>query len=313
MARRKLQRFLPKSRSSCPRGFRPGWRKRSRKAARTPDSPGPRVLFEPLEPRLLLSGDPFFAAIADGDLTLRLTDDAETLQIIETGTDNVLAEELLSNLDGESGYAVRIEAEGYDVDLTIDEGVMDNWIIRAAGGVHFEAGTGDDSLFVSGDDLSTLILDSAGSGHLVMDGTNLSYSDVESVDSDDQVIGTEESAALLETGQAWDDMVDSMALDGSLHSTLSFINNASLSDLLEDAGLPLDSALDLFSILDDYLGSDNPTLTGLMEAVGDELDAVLVGGGMDSDGVWLDLVLDASVLTSIGRRCGGALRSGSCR
>jgi len=125
------------------------WRKEGllRKAKRMtqPDA----ALFEPLEPRLLLSADISHTAMASGDMTLRVEDvsDVEMEQLVDSIDPTLeLASEALANIDGSSGYGIRIDRNGFDVKPTIDDSVDSSAINR---GVLFDAGSGRNSLFGS--------------------------------------------------------------------------------------------------------------------------------------------------------------------
>ncbi|PLX89360.1 MAG: hypothetical protein C0619_11445, partial [Desulfuromonas sp.] len=63
--------------------------------------PRRKTIFEPLEPRLLLSADLFFAGAAALDLTLQLDDaDSSVLQLIDNTDSSVLIEQALSETSG---------------------------------------------------------------------------------------------------------------------------------------------------------------------------------------------------------------------
>jgi Calx-beta domain/FG-GAP-like repeat/Bacterial Ig domain/TLD len=118
------------------------------------------MLFEALEPRVLLSADLSYSAMADGDFTLRVAeiDGIQTLQLAESQSPSVVvAWESLSNIHG-----ARIDAGGFDVNLRIDASVE---AAGVAGGIVFVGGEGDNTLFGSGND-STWNITGAGEGTL---------------------------------------------------------------------------------------------------------------------------------------------------
>jgi Ca2+-binding RTX toxin-like protein len=133
-------------RSSSLRRLNRGWRNVLRRQKR-PTPKQPKVLLEALEPRVLLSSDLVYAALADVDLTVQLDPvDATTVQVVETGSGDILASEQLDNLDGSSGYAVRVDAAGFDVELTVDASVIGVSQLLDAGGIVFEGSTGSATL-----------------------------------------------------------------------------------------------------------------------------------------------------------------------
>ncbi|MBN2355392.1 LEPR-XLL domain-containing protein, partial [candidate division KSB1 bacterium] len=129
-------------------------RRKSRFRKKTKQVMSRRMGIEPLEPRVLLSGDVSVMAAADADLLLRLDlNNSNIVQVMDANTDVILASESLDNLDGSSGYGVKIDGTGHDVCLTIDDSILNSEALSEAGGVVFEAGTGEDSLIVSMDEL----------------------------------------------------------------------------------------------------------------------------------------------------------------
>lgn len=116
--------------------------------------------FESLEPRLLLSADLSYSAMGSADLTLRAgnVEGVERLELIQSNTGDVLASEALANIDGSSGFGARIDANGFDVKLTIDATAESADVI---GGIVFEGGAGNSTL--EGGDLAN-VWTLAGSG-----------------------------------------------------------------------------------------------------------------------------------------------------
>ena len=130
--------------------------------------------FEPLEPRLLLSADLSYTAIASGDLTLRTQDvgGVETLQLVDSSDPGmVLASEALANIDGSSGYGARIDANGFDLDLTIDATAE---AAGVNGGIVYDGGAGNSTLKAP-DAANTFILSGDGAGSV----GSVSFSGVE--------------------------------------------------------------------------------------------------------------------------------------
>jgi Ca2+-binding RTX toxin-like protein len=113
--------------------------RRRRRRKRPTDSPR-RLLFEPLEPRLLLNADglvPLAATMASdaNELTLRLDAAAQTLQLVDDLTAVVVAEQALAQTS-------RVEVVGSEADdrLTLDA------TVPASLAVFFEGDTGSDTI-----------------------------------------------------------------------------------------------------------------------------------------------------------------------
>ncbi|MBN2326390.1 MAG: LEPR-XLL domain-containing protein, partial [Candidatus Omnitrophica bacterium] len=145
---------LKKGHSISNRAFR----RKSRFRNKTKQVMSRRMGIEPLEPRILLSGDVTVVATADADLLLRLDpNDSNSVQVVDVTTDDViLASESLDNLGGStSGYAVKIDGTEHNVSLslTIDDSILNLDALSTVGGVVFEAGTGEDTLIVSLEEL----------------------------------------------------------------------------------------------------------------------------------------------------------------
>ncbi len=176
--------------------------KRKRDNGKNPSS-SHKVLFEAIEPRILLSTDLSYAGAAAFDLTIRLDNDTQTLQLIDNNTTTAVAEQALSDTN-----AVVITGSAGADNLTIDfsslftlpggisftddttgdndtleiTGRPDNWNIsgndagnaEGGGGIDFAglenlAGGADADIFtlVSGGSISGLIDGGAGSDTLV--------------------------------------------------------------------------------------------------------------------------------------------------
>jgi hypothetical protein len=106
----------------------------------------PRHVLEPLEPRVLLSADLSYIALADTDVTLRVEDvgGTEMLQLVDSNDPSlILASESLSEIDGSSGFGARIDANGHAVNLTLDDSVQGG---RVRGGIVFDGGDGTSSV-----------------------------------------------------------------------------------------------------------------------------------------------------------------------
>ena len=124
------------------------------------------MLFEPLEPRLLLSADimPFNVDMVDdgNDLTLRLDETSETLQLLNNqDTEALLREQALSTIN-----EIRVSGSDEDDRLTLDFARP----VEIALGVFFDGGLGDDRLALRFDSLlgSLLSFDGgAGSDEIV--------------------------------------------------------------------------------------------------------------------------------------------------
>ncbi len=108
--------------------------------------PRRRHALEPLEPRILLSADLSYVALADADLTLRLDQSAgsEILQLVDTQDPSiVLASQDLSAIDGTSGFGARIDANGHAINLTLDGSIHEGMV---RGGILFQGGAEDSSV-----------------------------------------------------------------------------------------------------------------------------------------------------------------------
>ncbi len=104
---------------------------------------------ELIEPRILLSSDISYTAVGAADRTLRVDDinGTEMVRLVDSNDPSIeFAAEALANIDGSSGHGARIDANGFDVNLTIDDSV-ESAVIR--GGVIFDAGAGFNSLLAS--------------------------------------------------------------------------------------------------------------------------------------------------------------------
>jgi hypothetical protein len=104
-----------------------------------------QVLFEPLEPRLLLSADPLLAYMANerADLLLRIDDSGATPAVelldLSAASSAVIAREIL---DDPSRFEIRITGSSLDDSLTIDASVFEHPSLVVA----FDGGDGRDTL-----------------------------------------------------------------------------------------------------------------------------------------------------------------------
>src|SRR3989442_397216 len=93
-----------------------------------------RLLFEPLEPRLLLDALPLPLTVdmppLQADLTVRLDDGGQNVQVVEAKTASVVAEQPLSNTS-----EVVVRGTAGDDRLTIDASVPASLPIRFSGGL----------------------------------------------------------------------------------------------------------------------------------------------------------------------------------
>ncbi|MDX9752662.1 MAG: LEPR-XLL domain-containing protein, partial [bacterium] len=189
----------------------------------TPRSAYRRASLEPMEPRLLLDGDLTYAAMTDGDLTVRLDPtDSGILQVVETGTGTVLANEALGNLDGRAGYAVKLNTNNQSVVFRIDANVLAAQQVIDAGGIVFEGGTGSDTLAIDGQ-ANTWIVTGLGEGS-VNEGA-VRFSSVENLRGADVFDDTfiieagGDLAGGLEGGEAGFDVMDIQGEYGRIIAT----------------------------------------------------------------------------------------------
>src|SRR5215212_5167773 len=101
----------PKMPSSRKRSSRPRHRTIRKASART------RLGLESLEQRLMLAGGLLYEAISPAPLTLRLS--GNTFEVVNTTTSGVLASKALADIT----TGVRIEGDGFNFNLTIDDSV----------------------------------------------------------------------------------------------------------------------------------------------------------------------------------------------
>src|SRR4051794_22832052 len=94
-----------------------------------------RLGLESLEARLMLTGGLLYEAISPAPLTLRLS--GNTFEVVNTTTSGVLASKALEGIT----TGVRIEGDGFNFDLTIDDSVPD-----VPGGILFVGGSGTSTL-----------------------------------------------------------------------------------------------------------------------------------------------------------------------
>ena len=109
---------------------------------------------ELLEERLAPAGGLLYEATTAAPLTLRLT--GNTLEVVNTNTSGVLASKALADIT----TGVRIEGDGFNVNLTIDDSVP-----VVPGGVVFAGGAGTNTL-IGPDALTTWNLNGADLGTL---------------------------------------------------------------------------------------------------------------------------------------------------
>jgi hypothetical protein len=169
------------------------WRRQGMLGKHNVDRRRRALRFEALEPRLLLSADLTYSAVASGDLTLRASDvdGIGTLELVDTASPGVvLASRTIIDIDGASGYGARIDAAGHDITLRIDASAE---LAAIAGGIVFVGGDGT-SVLAGADLANTWTLAGAGSGGV----GSVSFSGVE------QLIGGSEADTLAGWG---DDLV----------------------------------------------------------------------------------------------------------
>src|SRR4026209_1364822 len=121
-------------------------RSRAPRGGVVPFRPRRRHVLEPLEPRIPLSADLSYVALADADLTLRLDHSAgsEVLQLIDTQDPSIiLASQDLSTTDGTPGFGARIDSNGHTINLTLDGSIREGTV---RGGILFQGGEADSSV-----------------------------------------------------------------------------------------------------------------------------------------------------------------------
>lgn len=148
------------------RSLRNGWARDRRPSSTSRTSPRVASTFqiEPLEERLLLSATPLYTAAdasqaVDLTLTVQAQDGAETLMVVDNGTQAVLASVDLSTLPGDEQLS--ITGSAYDDRVTIDASVL-NATIRP--GLLLDGGGGADQLLGPSQDLTwSIVASDAGS------------------------------------------------------------------------------------------------------------------------------------------------------
>jgi hypothetical protein len=128
-----------------------------------------RFDIENLEERLVLAGQLLYEAITEAPLTLQLS--GGTVEVVNTITSGVLASKALADIT----TGVRIEAAGFNIDLTIDDSVP-----LVAGGVSFIGGAGTSTL-IGPDAAASWSLSGAGSGTMSSGGNVVTFSGVENL------------------------------------------------------------------------------------------------------------------------------------
>ncbi|MDX1431795.1 MAG: LEPR-XLL domain-containing protein, partial [Gammaproteobacteria bacterium] len=230
-------------------------------------APGRKLLFESLEPRLLLSADPFtYTAAAASDLTLRLTDDAgaQTLTLVDT-SGAVLAERSLADTS-----TVTVVGSPGDDTLTVD------FATPFSLPVTFHGEGGYDELFIAGGEFSAVAYRAAGpdSGTIDFDETRISYTGIEPIT--DSTVALDVSF----TATAGDDVIRitdadvgwiTVASDNATFESVTFANTA--LTLTVDAG-----GGDDVIIVDDL----DPSITLGATATGDTELHLVFGAGADT-------------------------------
>jgi hypothetical protein len=273
------------------------------KAKRRPEQPAavepPRVLFEPLEPRYLLSADlsPLVIAMADAghDLTLHL-DANDMLQVINDQTGSVVGEQQASRTS-----QVQIIGSGND-QLTI--ALTAGFALPL--GIEFDGGSGHNSLLLTGiaDEIAHSIAGD-GSGTMSAKSGNgiesLIYSGVQQVT--DSI--TAQSRSISVSGSGNDVSLASGNNGGTLLTTalgesIGFGSSANSLSINAEANL-LNQA---------FLAADQIALHGHALSIGGTLDAHgNIGGGVDLTGSEVDL-LDGALIDASGLSGGGTVHVG---
>jgi hypothetical protein len=265
----------------------------------------PRVLFEQLEPRYLLSADisPFVIAMADAghDLTLQFDSSSGMLEAINDQTGQTVGEQQASRTS-----QIQIVGTNENDRLTID--LTAGFALPL--GIKFDAGGGQDQLVLGGSaDAVMHRIDSNGSGKLSFEtgnvGGNLFYNGIEQLT--DSVLAQNRSIAVTDAGNNVSLISNAdgvTALTTSQGEKLGF--GASAKSLSIDAeAANLDNQA--------YLQADHIALHGLALSIGGTLDARgTIGGLIDLTGGQIDVntgaLIDASGLAGGGSvHVGGGL------
>src|SRR5687768_11704180 len=288
-----------------------------------------RMSFEPLEPRVLLSGDPF-ATLLDGVLTLTLTENADWLTIAHTGVgatgENVsisgmrfdptlgavvLQTDNFSNVTSIIGHAGggddRIELlSGVTTGAALFGGAGDDTLIGGTGADSLVGGAGNDSLTGnSGNDtilggLGTDVLDGGAGANLVLQENLATFNSLDGMltlnltGGDDRYVLTH--AAASENDGEIVTVSATFSIGGTTVLSETYGNDPEFTGvqmIYGDAGLGADRIELMLGVLSGaelYGGDGNDTLIG---AGGD--DTLSGGAGVDSltAGLGTDVVLES--------------------
>jgi len=209
--------------------------------------------FEALEPRLLLSADLSYTAAAAGDLTLRAEDvgGVATLELVDSNDSGIVfASELLSNINGSSGYGARIDAADFDITLRIDASAEAAGI---AGGIVFVGGAGASAL-VAPDLVNTWTLSGSKSGGV----GSVSFSGVE------QLIGGGDADTLVGTAQ----------------DTVWNVTGADAGDVEGMLFADIENLLGAADNEDTFIVGALGGLSGLMDGGAGGFDSLVLDGGL---------------------------------
>jgi len=224
-------------------------RKRNRKLPPIRD----RIHFEPLEPRILLSSDLTYAAAAGTavDLTLRLNDATQELQLIDNANQSTLKSQALTDTSA-------VEITGSDLDdkfkIELDfDAFGDSFLLNFDGGSGNDKLTGPDSdntWEITGSDAGTL------NDHLI-------FADIENL-----VGGSRNNNFLFEDGAS---------ISGTIDGAVGGINTIDYSACTMDVNVDLSEGTatgtgGIANIRNVIGGSGNDSL------IGDDFDNELTGG-----------------------------------
>jgi Ca2+-binding RTX toxin-like protein len=265
-----------------------------------------KAIFEPIEPRILLSTDLSYAGAAAFDLTLRLDDATQTLKLIDNATSAAVAEQALSDTSG-----VVITGSSDADRLVVDFGTP----FALTNGISFDDATsGDaDTLEVTGKP-NTWDIDGSDTGTT---DSGVSFSGIESIaggtDADiftflagGSLSGAVDGGAGVDTLQASDldhtwtlTGSDAGTLDGQGFSGIEKLVGGSGSDIVTIAGGFLSG------VADGGGGSDTFTISRL-EAGSTGSLTLLGGDGIDTvnidtflDPASVSLTTDAEVVNNL--------------
>ncbi|MGC9326222.1 MAG: hypothetical protein ACP5I1_01180, partial [Candidatus Hinthialibacter sp.] len=209
---------------------------------------------------MLLSAD--WVVTADADLTLQAT--GSEIQLVEDGS--IIQHESFDNLGGSGAdYAVRIDGNDYDVNLTIDASVLAVKKIQENGGIVFDGGAGQDEL-IAPDVENHWIITGSNEGSLQSEDVLIRFSGVENLTGggDQDTFAFEESGSLTGvidggagndtlTGGAGDDILKGGAGD----DTYKFADDWGRDEIIDPEG---ESLLD-FSAFTGELTLRSPNAT----------------------------------------------------